>query len=98
MAVPKQRKTKSRRNQRRMHQNLSAVSLAECSHCGEKKRPHTVCKNCGYYKGREVLDVMKDLKKKERKEKEKEIKAKEKQEKEKKPEAPTLEELSKKKF
>lgn len=64
MAVPKQRKTKSRRNQRRMHIHLDAPSLVTCSQCKEKKLAHTVCKACGYYKGREVIDVLKKEKKK----------------------------------
>jgi large subunit ribosomal protein L32 len=38
--------------------------------------PHTVCQNCGTYKGREMVDVMKKLTKKERKQKEKEIEEK----------------------
>ena len=39
--------------------------------------PHIVCQNCGYYKGKMVIDVMKKLNKKEKKLKEKEIAAKE---------------------
>ena len=35
--------------------------------------PHQVCVNCGYYKGKEEVDVMKKLDKKERKEREKVI-------------------------
>ncbi len=94
MAVPKQRKTKSRRDQRRMHIFLDKPNLTPCPHCGKMKFPHRVCKNCGYYKGREVIDVMSKLEKKERKRKEEEIKEKQKEEKK----APSLEELSKKKF
>jgi len=37
--------------------------------------PHRVCKNCGYYKGNQVIDVFKKLTKKEKKKKEKELKA-----------------------
>jgi len=77
MAVPKQRKTKSRQGQRRQHLYLKRPALGKCPKCGKPVRPHTVCQNCGYYKGAEILDVMKKLTKKERKQKEKEIKAKE---------------------
>jgi len=36
--------------------------------------PHTACKNCGYYKGKEVVNVLGKLTKKEKKLREKEIK------------------------
>ncbi len=72
MAVPKQRKTKSRRNQRRMHIHLDKPSLGTCSQCGEKKLTHTACDACGFYKNREVVDVLKEAKKSVKKEKEKE--------------------------
>ena len=62
MAVPKQRKTKSRRNQRRMHIHLKTPSLVVCSKCKEKKVMHTVCGACGFYKDREVVDVLKKAK------------------------------------
>lgn len=94
MAVPKQRKTKSRRNQRRMHIYLRMPQTTVCPKCGKPVFPHTVCKNCGYYKGREVLDVMKKLSKKERKRREKEIRAKEREERRERP--LSWEELSKK--
>jgi len=74
MAVPKQRKTKSRRNQRRMHIYLKQPSLTICQKCGKPVLPHIVCGNCGYYKGRQVIDVLKKLTKKEKKKKEKEMK------------------------
>lgn len=59
MAVPKQKKTKSRRNQRRMHIHLDAPATATCPQCKEQKLMHAVCKACGYYKGKEVIDVLK---------------------------------------
>ncbi len=89
MAVPKQRKTKSRRNQRRMHIHLKKPSLASCSKCKEQKLTHAVCPTCGYYKNREVIDMMKDTKKETPNEKQ------EKQEKEEK-KALTMAALSKK--
>lgn len=62
MAVPKQRKTKSRRNQRRMHIHLDKPSLVDCPQCKEKKLMHVVCKACGFYKGKEIIDVLKQKK------------------------------------
>lgn len=94
MAVPKQRKTKGRRNNRRMHIYIEAPNLTSCTHCGKKIKPHTVCYNCGYYGKEEIINVMEKLDKKERKRREKDISAKGKEEKEK--ESLTIEGLSKK--
>jgi len=58
-----------------MHIFIKAPSLAACPKCGKPVLPHTVCLSCGYYKGREVIDVLKKLNKKERKQKEKEMEA-----------------------
>jgi len=57
MAVPKRKKSPSRRNMRRSHHALAPASYNECPSCGEPKRPHHVCgnKKCGQYGGREVL-------------------------------------------
>ena len=54
MAVPKKKTSKSRRNMRRSHHALTTSAYAECSNCGELKRPHHVCGSCGHYDGREV--------------------------------------------
>jgi large subunit ribosomal protein L32 len=54
MAVPKKKTSKSRRNMRRAHHALPGSAYAECSNCGELKRPHHVCESCGHYDGREV--------------------------------------------
>ena len=79
MAVPKQKHTKSRRDKRRLHIFLKAATLTKCPKCGQPILPHTICPNCGHYKGTEVVDVLKKLTKKEKKQKEKEIKAREKE-------------------
>ena len=94
MAVPKQRHTKSRRNKRRMHLYLKETEFSICPKCKKPVLPYTVCQNCGYYKGEEVIDVFKKLSKKEKKKKEKEITAQEKKKTEKKP--LTWEQMSKK--
>lgn len=81
-----------------MHLHLKEPVLTLCPKCGKPVLPHTLCQNCGYYKGREFVDVLKKLTKKEQKQKEKEMKAKEETEKResKKGEGLTWEELSKK--
>jgi len=92
------RGTKGERNQRRLHIFLEAPPLISCLKCGKPVLPHTICPNCGYYKGKEVIDVLGKLEKKERKKREKEIKEKEREEaKEMKKEKPlSLKELSRK--
>ncbi len=94
MAVPKQKHTKSRRNKRRSHHALKKQVFFKCPKCGEIVLPHQLCKNCGTYNGREVVDVLAKLTKKERKKKEKEIAGKEKEQGEQKP--LSAEDLSKK--
>jgi len=96
MSTPKQRHTKSRRNRRRANIFLKEPSLTVCPKCGKPVLPHTVCLNCGYYKGAEVIDVLKDLTKKERKAREKETAAKKGEEKQKTEKSLSWEELSKK--
>lgn len=73
MAVPKKRTTKSKRNMRRSHHGKERIQLSLCPKCSQPILPHTACPNCGTYKGREVIDVLKRLDKKERKAKEKEL-------------------------
>jgi large subunit ribosomal protein L32 len=57
MPNPKRRHSQKRTSTRRAHDSLKAHSLAECPNCHEKKMPHRACVKCGYYKGREVVDV-----------------------------------------
>ena len=80
-----------------MHLYLEEPSLSVCPKCKKPVLPHTVCQNCGYYKGAEVIDVMKKMTKRERKQKEKEMKSQEgKEEKEAPQENASWETLSKK--
>jgi large subunit ribosomal protein L32 len=62
--LPKRKLSKGRRDRRRSQDALQAVSLVQCSNCGEMRLPHTVCPNCGHYQGREVISVEKETKKK----------------------------------
>jgi large subunit ribosomal protein L32 len=55
MAVPKQKQSHSRTTKRRSTHKVAPVALNECPHCRSPRRPHRVCPNCGYYRGREVV-------------------------------------------
>lgn len=81
MAVPKKRGTKSKRDKGRLHIFLREPNLNKCPKCGAFRLSHSLCSSCGYYKGREIIDVFAKLDKKERKRREKEIQAKEEAEK-----------------
>ena len=56
MAVPKQKTGRARTHSRRSA-NDGAPARSICPQCGEVKLPHRVCGNCGYYKGREVVET-----------------------------------------
>lgn len=58
MAVPKKRKvSQARRDKRRANWKLTAPNLAKCSKCGELIMPHRVCKACGTYKNKVVIET-----------------------------------------
>lgn len=58
MAVPKRRTSKAKKNSRRASAyRLNKATVSECPQCHEPKLPHRVCRSCGYYKNREVIDV-----------------------------------------
>lgn len=59
MAIaPKSKLSKARKNKRRSNVwKLNPPALSTCTQCGELKAPHRVCGNCGYYKGKQVVEV-----------------------------------------
>ncbi len=70
--VQVKRHTKGKRNRRRSHLALKKTFLAICSKCEREVLPHHICEYCGFYDGKEVIDVMAKLTKKEKKRREKE--------------------------
>ncbi|MCA9932412.1 MAG: 50S ribosomal protein L32 [Ardenticatenaceae bacterium] len=54
-AVPKRRISRTRRDKRRTHDALTPFHLVPCPNCGEMKRAHHMCLECGTYRGRQVL-------------------------------------------
>ena len=57
MAVPQRRTSKTRRDKRRTHFKLEVPGMVKCEQCAELKKAHHVCKNCGSYKGREIIQA-----------------------------------------
>ncbi|MCD6415311.1 MAG: 50S ribosomal protein L32 [Planctomycetes bacterium] len=72
MAVPKRRTSKSHKRKRRSHQALQAPNIPKsqkvraavgrstkffCSNCNQPKLPHAVCPNCGFYRGKSLIEV-----------------------------------------
>lgn len=57
MPLPKRRHSHTRSRKRRTHYKMVAPGRSLCPQCREVKPPHQVCPHCGFYKGREVLDV-----------------------------------------
>lgn len=57
MAVPARRTSKTTKRMRRTHFKLSVTGLTKCSNCGATIVSHRVCPECGYYDGKQVVDV-----------------------------------------
>lgn len=70
--VQPKRHTKGKRNRRRSHLALQKTSLSICDKCGREVLPHYICSYCGFYNGREIINVMAKLDKKEKKKRQKE--------------------------
>jgi len=57
MANPKRKWSKARTGARRSQWKLELPGLVKCSQCHSFKLPHRVCKECGYYDGKAVINV-----------------------------------------
>ncbi|HNS35854.1 MAG TPA: 50S ribosomal protein L32 [Mesotoga sp.] len=58
VAVPKQKRSRSRtRLKRAKTYSAIKVAVSTCPNCGEPKQPHRVCLHCGYYGGRQILEI-----------------------------------------
>ena len=55
--APVRRISKTRKRKRRTHYKIEVPGMTLCPNCGEMKLAHTVCKNCGFYDGRKVLEI-----------------------------------------
>lgn len=58
MAVPKRKKSRARTRHRRARwMSTPRPTIGRCAQCHAPIRPHTVCPECGWYKGRQAIDV-----------------------------------------
>ena len=57
MAVPKRRRSRTKRLTRRSHDALNKTTLATCPNCGAKVLPHHVCPKWGQYNKEQVVEV-----------------------------------------
>ncbi|MBE6994112.1 MAG: 50S ribosomal protein L32 [Ruminococcaceae bacterium] len=56
MAVPKGKISRQRRDKRRSsHWKLDLPNISKCPKCGEPVLSHRACKNCGTYRGLQVM-------------------------------------------
>ena len=56
-ALPKQKISRRRRDNRRSHHALTPPTLVACSNCRRPILGHQACPHCGQYRGRQVLEI-----------------------------------------
>ena len=66
--VPKKKTAKATSKQRYgsfktkvLRKLTNVTNLTVCSNCGAKRLTHTVCPECGQYRGRQVIDKQKKV-------------------------------------
>lgn len=59
--VVRMRHTKSHTANRRSHHALKGARFVVCEKCNKEHLMHQVCRNCGTYRGRQVVDTMKKV-------------------------------------
>lgn len=64
MGLPKRKLSKSRKGKRRSHHKISAPNLTKCPKCHAPKRQHYICEICGFYEGKQIIEIKKKGEKK----------------------------------
>ena len=57
MAVQQSKKSKMRVRQRHAQIRYRGIEPTTCANCGAPCLPHRVCKKCGFYDGKQVIQV-----------------------------------------
>lgn len=58
MAVPKKKHTNGRSRRKRSCKHLTSAAIADCPQCGQPKQRHHVCPTCGFYRTREIKQLL----------------------------------------
>jgi large subunit ribosomal protein L32 len=69
MGLPSKQRTRTSKRQRASHFALKKTTVNKCEKCGGNILPHQACKSCGTYKGRNIIDKVKRVIRKTRKNK-----------------------------
>ncbi len=56
MAVPFRKVSKTRGRMRRTHYKIEANGTIKCQNCGADIKSHRACPECGFYKGKNVIE------------------------------------------
>jgi len=56
---PKRRHSRQRKGKRRASINLEIPNAIICANCSSMMMPHVVCKTCGFYRGKEYVNLSK---------------------------------------
>ena len=65
MAVPKKRRSKSKKRIKKANFKVEAPNLSPCPSCNALITSHTACPECGKYKGKQVIVFKEKTKKKD---------------------------------
>lgn len=57
MAHPKRKHSTQRSRKRRTHYKTTIASLADCPECKKPILSHRVCPFCGFYKGKQIVEI-----------------------------------------
>ena len=55
MPVPKRKHSRQRIRTKWANKHIIPATFAACNNCQATVMPHTVCQECGYFKGRKVI-------------------------------------------
>jgi len=62
MGLPAKKRTPRSRDERRSHHALKKITTKTCEKCSAPVLSHRACAKCGTYKGKQVVNVEKRIK------------------------------------